>query len=233
MTSHNHHHGTDPIVAGLLIGGMLRQRQDAQQSEFRTLQAAYMQQGYDATTAEMFTHAYLDGRDVEPLVRQYVQQTNCQVETAVALVSLYLEGYDQATAEQLMNQYLSQGRGEYMALHLTKYELETNYSPRRLPSQRQRDPLESLVSVAMRLLVYGFLAFAAFGLIGTALEDEEDPYVPTPSVSAEPTYTAADCARIRDYWGSVEGDLCDQDPQRYMEYYNSGTWGPSDPKAYN
>ncbi len=50
------------IVPGLIIGGLVRQSREAKQAEFRTIQAAFMQQGYDVTTAEQLTVAYFESQ---------------------------------------------------------------------------------------------------------------------------------------------------------------------------
>ncbi len=63
--SDHHHHGTDPIVAGFLLGNLSRQHDAQQQSEFRTIQAAFMQQGYDVETAEDLTREYFDDQPEE------------------------------------------------------------------------------------------------------------------------------------------------------------------------
>ncbi len=79
--SDQHHHGSDPIVAGLLLGNMIRQHDAQQRSDFRTIQAGFMQQGHDVKTAEILTRIYM---------RSQPEQRNHAAEWAKALIAVPL-----------------------------------------------------------------------------------------------------------------------------------------------
>ncbi len=53
------HHGTHPLVAGLVLGSVIAQQDAQREGTFRTVQAKYMQQGHDVWTAETRARIYM------------------------------------------------------------------------------------------------------------------------------------------------------------------------------
>ncbi len=70
MSQNHHQHGD--LATSFLLGALIRQQHDAQrESDFRTIQAGFMQQGYDVETAEDLTEEYFatqEGGGNTPLV---------------------------------------------------------------------------------------------------------------------------------------------------------------------